>query len=52
MRGSSDVVWLQNIVYTVTENEKLLTIRTTEPEKLLKPGCLGNAIDVIEGIFI
>ena len=33
-------------IYFITENEKLLTIRNTKPEKLLmllKPGCLGNA---------
>ena len=47
IRGhSSDVAWLQNIYFT--DDEKLFTIRDTEPEKLLMlliPGCLGNACE-------
>ena len=45
IRGnSSDVARLQNTFFT--DDEKLLTIRETGPEKLfmlLIPGCLGNA---------
>ena len=39
-------MWLGYIIYFVTENENLFTIRNTESEKLLillKLGCLGNA---------
>ena len=39
-------MWLGYKIYFISENEKLLTIRNTEPEKLLmlrKTGCLGNA---------
>ena len=39
-------MWLAYKIYFITENEKLLTIRNTEPEKLPmlhKLGCLGNA---------
>ena len=42
------MTWLGYKIYIFTDDEKLFTIRDTEPEKLLMlliPGCLGNACE-------
>ena len=42
------MTWLGYKKYIFTDDEKLFTIRDTEPEKLLMlliPGCLGNACE-------
>ena len=40
------MTWLGYKIYIFTVDEKLFTIRDTEPEKLpLIPGCLGNACE-------
>jgi hypothetical protein len=42
------MTWLGYKIYVFTDDDKLFTIRDTEPEKLLMlliPGCLGNACE-------
>ena len=44
----AQVTWLGYKIYIFTDDEKLFTIRDTEPEKLvmlLIPGCLCNACE-------
>ena len=43
------MTWLGYKIYIFTDDEKLFTIRDTEPEKLLMlliPGCLGIVQDL------